>query len=273
MTRGPLPRTSLVPFWEPVRAATDTQAYGHGVQFNDWEDGSVLEAASWRLASELARRHPHTLRLIRAHPGGGLSDCLWFLSAVGDHDGDVRLNRNGTIQVLERFDGRPSAWEPVSWDEYLRSDPREFLDRLEIEAGLPRPSAVPKSTPRTLTLRILAAIAATAVKSVEPIEISPGIIDTSGPLGGGVDRGAFEAFPAIPSEMLEPRGDDLKGHAEYRFWFVRRNDVPVLAFEQSHGLAWTAHHDNAWVLMDLYTESRRHLLVTALKLLRRVDHV
>ena len=39
-----------------------------------WENRSVLEAASWRLASELVRRHPDTVRLTGAHPGGGQSD-------------------------------------------------------------------------------------------------------------------------------------------------------------------------------------------------------
>ena len=49
----------------------------------------------------------------------------------------------------------------------------------------------------------------------------------------------------------------------------------VLAFclEQREGLAWTQHHDVGFSTMGLYEESRRHLLVTALKLLRRVDHV
>ena len=47
----------------------------------------------------------------------------------------------------------------------------------------------------------------------------------------------------------------------------------VLAFEQSNALAWTQHHDEAWDVMKLYTETRRHVLVTAHELLRRVDHV
>lgn len=47
----------------------------------EWNDRSVLEAASWRLASELVRRHPDTTRLIRAHPGGGQSDCLWLVAS------------------------------------------------------------------------------------------------------------------------------------------------------------------------------------------------
>src|SRR3954452_23260694 len=104
-----------------------------------WRDRSVLEAASWRLASELIRRHPEVLRLIRTHPGGGQSDCLWIMPVSGER-GDVRLNREGTIQILERFDGRPAeSWGPVEWDEYLRADPRSFLGEMEIAAGLPVP--------------------------------------------------------------------------------------------------------------------------------------
>ena len=233
-------------------------------------DPTVLEAASWRLASELVRRNPGTLRLIRAHPGGGQSDCLWLLPQH-DGQGDVRLNRAGTIQVLERFDGRPAQWPPTEWADYLDADPRQFLGRLESAAGLPSPSTVPAATPRTLTLRVLAAIAATAFKTVHPIDIEPGSIDSSGYDGGPNEQ--LDAFPAVPAELKRPRPDDFYEQPGYRFWIVNRDETPILAFEQDAGLAWTTHHDTSWDLLDLYTESRRHLLVTALKLLRRVDHV
>ncbi len=237
----------------------------------EWIDRSVLEAVSWRLASELLRRHPTTTRLIRGHPGGGLSDCLWILPTAGG-TGDVRLNRNGTIQVLERFDRRPAdAWEPTEWDEYLRADPRSFLHRLESAAGLPQPHQVPSATPTTLIYRVLAAIASTAVKSVHPIEIQPGYIDTGG-YGTGPNE-ALDSFSAIPPELRRPRHDDLYGQAGYRFWMVVRDDVPILAFEQHDGLAWTQHHDESFSVMSLYEKSRHHLLTTALKLLRRVDEV
>lgn len=135
----------------PAKALEDAvscHAYSAPVE---WVDPSVLEAVSWRLASELVRRHPDTVRLIRAHPGGGQSDCLWILPTAGD-TGDIRLNRHGTIQVLERFDGRPAdGWEPTEWGEYIGADPRDFLHRLEVEAGLPSPHQVPASRPTTLT--------------------------------------------------------------------------------------------------------------------------
>lgn len=156
----------------------------------------------------------------------GQYDCLWLMPTTGDK-GDVQLNRNGTIHVLERFDGRPVAgFESVEWDEYLRADPREFLHRLEVAAGLPSPDQVPAATPATLTYRILAAIASTAVKSVHPIDIQLGFIDSSG-YGGGQNP-ALTDFAVIPAELLRPREDDMFGEPGYRFWVVLRDDVPVL---------------------------------------------
>ena len=52
------------------------------------------------------------------------------------------------------------------------------------------------------------------------------MIDTSG-YGVGPYVSGFEAFPQIPGSLLEPCADDLFGIAEYRFWFVLRDGVPV----------------------------------------------
>ena len=238
----------------------------------EWMDRSVLEAASWRLASELVRRHPASTRLIRAFPGGGQYDLLWIQAEQDIEKGDVRLNRNGTIQIHRRFDGRPAdPIELTQWDEYLRADPREFLLRLEATAGLPKPTQVPATTPSTLVYRILAAIASTGVKSVHPIDIQSGYIDTDA-YGGGPNP-VLDTFPNIPNELRRPQPGDFLEEPGYRFWIVVRAGEPVLALEQRDGLAWTRHHDVSLSLMSLYEESRRHLLVTALKLFRRVDQI
>ena len=72
-------------------------------------------------------------------------------------------------------------------------------------------------------------------------------------------------------KSCERPGTYLDG--DCRFWFVYRDDVPVLAFEQSEALAWVQHHDEALPVMKIYKQSRRHVLVTALKILLRVDDV
>lgn len=237
----------------------------------DWIDRSVLEAASWRLASELVRRHPLTTRILHTHPGGGQYDCLTITSPMGD-GGSVQLNRKGTIQVHDRFDGRTDEqWEPTGWDDYLRADPRTFLDRLERASGLPTPSHVPPSDPTTLTYRVLAALVVTAVKSVHPIDIESGQFDTSGSSGGPND--ALDSFPAIPETLRRARDDDLFEQAGYRFWIALRDRVPILAFEQDEGTAWTQHHDEGFDLMGLYDLSRHNLLVVTLELLRLADDV
>lgn len=236
-----------------------------------WIDQSVLEAASWRLASELVRRHPRTTRVLHTRPGGGQYDCLTITTpqAIG---GTIQLNRIGTIQVHERFDGQPvGGWEPTDWDEYLRADPRAFLDRLERAAGLPRPAHVPPSDPMTLTYRVLAALTATATKSVHPIEIQPGYFDTAG-YGGGANE-ALDSFSAIPEDLRRRQDGDLFGEPGYRFWVVSRDRAPILAFEQDEGMAWTPHREGGFDLMGLYDLNRHNIVVTSLELLRLADNV
>jgi hypothetical protein len=235
----------------------------------EWQDRSVLEAASWRLVSELVRRHPERMRLSRTYPGGGQDDCLTIDSQSGP--GVIQLNRHGTIQLHECFDvDRRVQWEPVEWDEYLRADPREFLHRLEHAAGLRAPTHVPSSTPTTLSYRLLSALAATAVKAVHPIAIQQGFIDSSG-YGGGPNP-ALDAF-AISGDLLRPRPDDPYDESGYRFWITLRDDVPILAFEQSGGFAWSPHRPDSIGLMKLYARNRRSVVGTAAALLAWTDQV
>ncbi len=134
---------------------------------------------------------------------------------------------------------------------------------------MPSPPQVPAATPTTVTYPVLAAVAATAVKSVDPVDVQLGFIDSSG--HGGGPNVALSAFPAIPAELLRARADDLLGEAGYRFWTRVPRQRPGARLEQRDGLAWTRHHDATLRLMTLYAESRRNLLVTALELLRKVD--
>jgi hypothetical protein len=232
----------------------------------EWADRSVLEAASWRLASELYRRHPDSLRRIRGHPGGGQYDLLWLLALSGD-GGQIMLNRNGIIQVSGRFDGKemPEQWRPTEWEDYLRRDPFEFVTALEHAVGLPRPSSAPPSTPTSLTYRVIAALAAMHVKSVDPVVIEQGFIDSSGE-GGGPNE-LLDRFP-ISDALLARRPDDLFGEPGYRFWFVVRGDDPLLGFEQTEGRAWVFDTGAELSLMSLYQAAGRRILPTTIDLVR-----
>lgn len=232
-----------------------------------WTDYSVLEAASWRLISELHRRHPTTTEVHRTHPGDGMYDCLSLFHR--DHHGPlIDLNRVGRIHVHGRLDGRPVEWEPATWDHYLRADPRDFVSRLEAAAGLPAPRSVPASTPSTLIHRILAAIVATAIKSVAPIEVRPGVLNSSAWDDGPTAE--LVAFPGIPPHLLETRDPGVKPPGA-RFWVVTRNGEPMLAFERDAGLAWARNTSAGIAVMAMYEEYRRNLQFTTAKLMRMAD--
>jgi hypothetical protein len=112
---------------------------------NEQMNSTVTEAISWRLASELRRRHPKTTRILITHPGGGQYNCLTIVNSQGGI-GVIQLNRSGTIQVHQKFDtDRPSDWRATEWSEYIASDPLEFLKQLEISSGLNPPRDVPTS--------------------------------------------------------------------------------------------------------------------------------
>lgn len=226
-------------------------------------DPTVIEATSWRLASELVRRHPQRLRVTRQFPGGGQNDCLCIWPST-EGPGDVRLNRSGTISVQAPFDGSTSDVYAKTWTDHLAQDPREALQELEEAAGLKPPVSVPPSTPMTLTLRVLAAIAASAYRTVHPVEIEHGVIE------GETNGDAFAAFPGIHDD-LQTSSSAWHGHHGYRYWFVLRDAVPVLAFEQSEGHVWTSKNKARVNLLDGYRSGDRSALALATDLVGLVE--
>lgn len=233
-----------------------------GLAEGGWGDRSVIEAASWRLASELMRRHPKGSRLTRSHFSTGQNDVLWIQTDT-DPRVDLRLNRDGTIQVHGRLDGKPIEWEPTTWIEYLAADPREFLERLEGAAGWPAPRQVPASTPETLTYRVLAALAAIGTKTINPIIVRQGYIDSD--YGG--PNGHLERF-RLPEELTRRRDSDLMGEPGYRFWIPVRGEEPLMTIEQSTATAWFLGSAEPTDLHAGYQASGKEPAVVAAQLLK-----
>lgn len=230
-----------------------------------FSDRSVVEAASWRLASELMRRHPGEARLFRGHPGGGNYDLLW-IKGLRRSKLDLRLNRVGTIQVWGRADGgQHIPWEATEWAEFLAEEPRVFVQRLERAAGWTAPEKVPSSTNETLTFRVLAALAAIGFKTVHPIIIEEGFIDSSGEESG--HNPSMEMFD-FPTELLRARPDDFFGEPGYRFWIPTRDGTPLCAIEQTSGTAWFVGNAEPINLMSLYRKNFKETSLVASKLLR-----
>lgn len=229
-------------------------------------DRSLIEAASWRLASELMRRHPNDVRLFRGHPGGGQYDLLWMIG-IPEPGVDVRLNRNGSIQVHGRADGgHELSWTPTGWSDYLSADPKGFVERLERAVGWSSPNQVPPSTPVTLTYRVLAALAGFGAKTVHPIWIEQGFIDTAGYDGGPNKR--MREF-TIPDVLTAARPDDAFGEPGYRFWIPVRDNTPLAAIEQTTATAWFIGESEPIDLLAAYRSMAKEPVLVAAAVLRR----
>ena len=199
---------------------------------------SLLEAASWRLAAELCRRHPGQLRIYHLHPGGGQYDCLSIATAGNDPRSLLQLNRQGRIHTFGRWDGRESDVEPRGWSAYFAEDPYLFLATLEDDIGMQPPPELPSTVAHTLVYRLLAAAAAVEVFGVRRRRIVSGYFDSSGEPCGARDE-LFAAFSEADRRRSDPSLERPLGIAEYRFWFVLDGESPVACFDIS-GVGWDA---------------------------------
>jgi len=107
------------------------------------------------------------------------------------------------------------------------------------------------------------------VKSVRPFDIQSGFID-SDVQSGSYPSEAFTAFP-IEADTQRTRPEDLFEQPGYRFWFVFRDGVPVLAMEQSAGRVWTTHGAMSENLTALYQASGRNMAMVAARLLAEAE--
>jgi hypothetical protein len=213
----------------------------------------LIEIASWRIVSELHRRYPERFKVIETHPGGGQYDCLSL------YDGEVHIadfNRCGRFHVFHRYDNEPKLPQPLDiWSEMLNTkDVRSVLDRVSMMLGLPIPDRLPPTTPTTLVYRFIATFLSHAVFGIHRWECRNGFFDTSG-YGGGVVKD-FKRFEGARRRLEVGLPDDILRQPAYRFWFLRRNDVPELCLETT-GLAWQPGIEEPCDLMGLYRKDRR----------------
>ena len=112
----------------------------------------LLEVASWRVASDIVRRHPQ-VRVIETHPGGGQYDCVQLLLQPdkGTASPSIVLNRAGSAHIqFGDYDSKDMSWTGF-WTDYLAADdPRDVVRRLSDMAKLPQVSKLSRSTPAVL---------------------------------------------------------------------------------------------------------------------------
>ena len=117
---------------------------------------SVVDAASWKVATLLVRRHPE-LEVIRMHPSGGQADAL---SVVSPHSEIAQLNRVGAIHFQEHGGDAMLAWERALEDGSAGTCRK---DRTSCRTALRRET--PVSTPHVLVYRVLSALISLSVFS------------------------------------------------------------------------------------------------------------
>ncbi len=145
----------------------------------------VVDAASWKIASELSRRSPGLV--IRAsHPGGGQYDCLSLHHHELGHVADI--NREGSFHVVRRLDDRAttgSSWR--IWSEVITLDSRRLVDQASHRIGQRVPAKLPPTTRRVLVYRLIAFIVGMNAFSGKRWTCSSGVHDSSGMEGSSID--------------------------------------------------------------------------------------
>jgi hypothetical protein len=192
---------------------------------------NVIEALSWRMATEVCRRDP-AIAIREMHPGGGQYDCL---TLVHDEFGPlVHMNRTGSIHIFRRVDGRPPADAWAAWNAPFSTDVSILVDELSDRLGQRVPVPLPPTSPRVLAYRIISAALGATAFARNKWEARSGFLDTSGDCGGPVTW--FRSVPEVASQLT-----GLSETAEYemavRFWFLLRDGSPVACLSED-GTGW-----------------------------------
>ncbi len=219
----------------------------------------LREIASWRIATELIRRHPKKLTILETHPGGGQYDCLTLIKRKLDSGSPVRLmdmNRVGSLHVHRTF--ADELDEPVHWSDIWEEmssieDPKVLLDRIEAAIGLSHHGKPPVSNGEVLAYRVITALLSTAAYGRVLWECRNGYVDTSG-YGGGPEERYFADFP-VTRAWLEDTPNMPFGIAHYGFWFLLRKDTPVLCLHVTGRVADRV--GNVYELVPLYQKYGR----------------
>lgn len=215
-----------------------------------------IEAASWRIACELMRRHAARLRLIESHPGGGQYDCLSFFDRnTKEHVLD--LNRVGSAHGFLAGQTMPDVWRECS----AASDFKTVVDAVERTAGLKAPASLPQAGREVVTYRFVAEWLSSRLFGRERWECRNGYLDSSACPGAPSQH--FAKFPLIAPRRAVREPDDLLGIADYRFWFLLRDHEPVIALEPHTATAW----NRAGECFQLFERFKRERRIAPLLLL------
>ena len=217
---------------------------------------AVVEAASWRIGTELCRRTP-ALSIYQYHPGGGQNDCLALLHPTLGTVAD--LNRSGTFHARRRLDtGEPARDEcwPV-WEEVTHTPMRDLVNRASAQIGQAVPARLPASVPRVVVYRSIAAILALYTFAPVMWSCQSAFIDSSD-FGGCGSHPVLASFPAAEAALRAEVQTDSE-RSGVGTWLVLRGEEPLLCLRED-GRVWTLDGEAENVVVT-YGRSRRILAV------------
>lgn len=221
--------------------STEKQNIPEEVRMN----AQLIEAASWRIVSELHRRYPGKFVLVETHPCGGQYDCL---SLFHDKRHVADFNRAG---AFHDFNGQTSF---DIWRLLAEEEPQAVLDQICRGLELPIPAKLPPSTPDVIVYRFIAAFLSHSVFGKEKWECRNGYDDSTGMGECGVSH-LFNQFPEAKERLRVSVPNDLLEIPAYRFWFVIRDYKPLICLETT-GAVWN-DKGQSFDLTKLYKEEKR----------------
>jgi hypothetical protein len=211
-----------------------------------------MEIISWNFVAELHRRHPKRFTVIEMHPGGGMYDTIGFVQGKRVV---ANLNRPGSLHVGEpeisllEF-GEHSVWEVLLMDGGLTRVMDAFAKRLAWK----RPKKRPPTSEETLANRCFKALLNRRLMEPGKWEVRNGCLDTSG-FGGGPREEWFKAFPSANKARETRLPSDVLGVAEYRFFFLLRDESPQICIDKG-GVLHRAGGRKPVPLMPAYKKLR-----------------
>ena len=235
---------------------------------------ALIEALSWQLASAIVKRHPKECYLFIGHPGGGQYDVLWIKQRPRG-EGQILLNRNGTIQIHGRFQGSGDAdYGHKDWQEYILSDHKEFVRHIEEHARLPKVKVSPKMIERILCYQTFSHLMTHYCKENVRVTIRNGYYDSSGMTGSSKNDDVLKF--KFSSKLLQKRDDDLFNQPYYRFWiFHLINDdtswQPIFCIEEASSQIKFLDGTPAASLMEEYNLLNRNFSNFLDEMIPRLD--
>jgi hypothetical protein len=187
-----------------------------------------IEAQSWWIASEIARRHPQLVLAETSHPEVGSSLAIYDPNYVVNIQ--VILNRAAGIHI-------PSQPEfEVTWPEvFAAPSPHSVVRTIESALGIHLSGAAPATTERSIVYRVIARVLATVVDDRHSWMMRGERPDDQDVLEGLDWAGNIDEFDTLEETIgrwVKDSADrTLAAQGTCRLWVLLRDLTPVVAFD------------------------------------------